>query len=620
MLLGLLNIFVLQGCVSGELFGASELASIEFAGNNQVSDSLLLDALASKESSWIPLIGEKFYITEESSREERERVLRKYESVGIYGTRVESQILPRGKKRALIFNINEGQQILIQDVAVNGIPNNLQAELTLVPEAFLTQKGKKFTEEWYLSNKAQMMANLANRGFPYAQLESRVTINPKTYLAVIKLDVTLGRRYKISSIAVTIADEKDIGVSKEQILAHTFLKPGDFYSLENLEASKSELLSLGFFLSVEIVIPSIPPDSDELTVQVNLVIGPEQSLKTGFGIGVSSGRQELRGVLKYTHSNLFGELRRLETQFKPSYVFLPSFAKPELRGWAGTFTSQLIKPDFLYTAGARDLNGVVGLKLERDLQKSYLSDSFAMRPGLSWPARSLSQVELGINHEIFNLGKVPESLNPCVNLCRLYFLDQSIISDKRNKPSFPDQGYLLKVRFAETIGIGDFQYLEVNPQARGYLKISTGIILASKIEMGNIFNFGREEPPIVKRYFLGGATSHRGFPNRELSPGTILSNGKRFSTGGNSMFLFSQEFRIQAWKSLWFAPFFDSGAVSGQAKSNTLAALNHAAGLGLALNSAFIPLRIDFAYRTNDRSEFQHLSKFAFHLNLGESF
>jgi outer membrane translocation and assembly module TamA len=68
--------------------------------------------------------------------------------------------------------------------------------------------------------------------------------------------------------------------------------------------------------------------------------------------------------------------------------------------------------------------------------------------------------------------------------------------------------------------------------------------------------------------------------------------------------------------------FMDGGDVTNTPSELNLARLNWAAGLGLRLLTVVGPVRFDFGYRLNRTGpeDPEPLSKWAFHLSLGEAF
>src|SRR5581483_1886487 len=68
---------------------------------------------------------------------------------------------------------------------------------------------------------------------------------------------------------------------------------------------------------------------------------------------------------------------------------------------------------------------------------------------------------------------------------------------------------------------GTFNYYSFSADGRHYLPvIGDRVVLASRLQVGNISPVGSAETnvPFSKRYFLGGATSIRGWGRYEISP------------------------------------------------------------------------------------------------------
>src|SRR5439155_26416531 len=81
---------------------------------------------------------------------------------------------------------------------------------------------------------------------------------------------------------------------------------------------------------------------------------------------------------------------------------------------------------------------------------------------------------------------------------------------------------------------GTFNYYAASIDGRHYLPIiGESAVLASRLQLGNIRPFGQDQVnvPFAKKYFLGGATSIRGWGRYEVSP----LSGSGLPIGGDSM-------------------------------------------------------------------------------------
>src|SRR5205814_2329270 len=126
---------------------------------------------------------------------------------------------------------------------------------------------------------------------------------------------------------------------------------------------------------------------------------------------------------------------------------------------------------------------------------------------------------------------------------------------------------------------GTFNYYAASIDARHYLPISgQSLVLASRLQLGNIRPFGQDQlaVPLSKKYFLGGASSIRGWGRYEVSP---LAEG--LPIGGNSMLAFSEEIRAVLRGNLGGVLFLDGGNVWEKSGGFALGDLRYAIGPGL---------------------------------------
>ena len=118
---------------------------------------------------------------------------------------------------------------------------------------------------------------------------------------------------------------------------------------------------------------------------------------------------------------------------------------------------------------------------------------------------------------------------------------------------------------------GSFNYYGASLDGRHYLPLGDRLVFASRLQLGNIKPIGDapENVPFSKKYFLGGATTIRGWGRYEVSP--VTPDG--VPIGGNSLLAVSGELRAarrQAGRRL----LLDSGNVwarSGRSRRATCA-------------------------------------------------
>ena len=358
---------------------------------------------------------------------------------------------------------------------------------------------------------------------------------------------------------------------------------------------------------------------DEVKIEV-----AESSFRTlglGGGLGVSTGRNEIRGRAQFTHTNFLGDLRRFEAELRPAYVFVPDFSKPERKGWAGQARVSLFQPDFLLDQNIHYLGLTTSFMGERDIQDAYSIDTGAARVGLLWPTNARSNFEIGYNLEAFALKNLPLDEQQCGRVCLLSFLDQKATLDKRDDRIRPRKGMLATLALQEAGLGGQFHYLRVLPEMRTYFPVLEDLNAVTRIQVGTLISKTGERSPIPKRFYAGGSASHRGFGLRRLAPQVPGKSGKRnVPVGGNSLLLGNLELRYLLLENFSLISFLDAGDVEREENTYVLQNLNYASGIGFRFDTAVVPIRLDVGYRINRPTRFRNEPLFAFHLNLGDSF
>lgn len=171
----------------------------------------------------------------------------------------------------------------------------------------------------------------------------------------------------------------------------------------------------------------------------------------------------------------------------------------------------------------------------------------------------------------------------------------SLVWDRRNDPVEPTAGHFLAAR-AQVSPLGTNQYLQITPEARGYLPLGNDLSLAARASYGWTFGFGENGVPLGPRLFGGGAFGMRGYGRDQLSPkvgGTVV--------GGLSLAEMSLEMRyLPLQKQAGIVVFCDFGG-AGRRANPFDEGLSAAAGLGPRLRLWYVPLSLDLSYRFLDQ-------------------
>jgi outer membrane translocation and assembly module TamA len=147
--------------------------------------------------------------------------------------------------------------------------------------------------------------------------------------------------------------------------------------------------------------------------------------------------------------------------------------------------------------------------------------------------------------------------------------------------------------------------------------------VATRLEFGNIHpeNDLEANVPFAKRYFLGGASSIRGWGRYEVSP--LSESG--LPIGGNTTLAFTGELRARVHGNFSAVGFLDGGNVWERSSLVDLSTLVYAIGAGLRYQTVVGPIRFDYGYQltpieglvVNGEPQSRH---WRIHISIGQAF
>jgi translocation and assembly module TamA len=262
------------------------------------------------------------------------------------------------------------------------------------------------------------------------------------------------------------------------------------------------------------------------------------------------------------------------------------------------------------------------LDVERTLEQAYDALGTRLGTGVVWrPWSSLSLYTTynlqayylngpaiaSVSAAPLTLGCTTQSIN-----CFLWlsYLEETLTWDKRDSALEARNGAFASLALQAGGGPlgGDFTYLRVLPDVRGYITLGHGKVptFAARLRVGELIHSGGESA-VVTRFFAGGGVSMRGFSDRRLSPLLLAPAPTTSATtpvtlslpiGGNGMVEGNFELRFPLGKNVVLAAFLDFGQVTqGLLGSSDLPTLLWATGFGLRYRTVIGPIRVDFARR-----------------------
>jgi outer membrane protein insertion porin family len=166
---------------------------------------------------------------------------------------------------------------------------------------------------------------------------------------------------------------------------------------------------------------------------------------------------------------------------------------------------------------------------------------------------------------------------------------------------------------------GDLEYYRLNANAQWFYPLTSTFTFGLSGDVGFVHGLGGKQVPFFKNFYAGGPGSIRGYRAFSVGPqdaqGNVLG-GTRKITGSAEIY-----FPIpgaQQDKSLRLSVFLDAGQAFGPDEKIDLGNLRYSAGVGLAWNSPFGPLRLSFGQPLNAKSGLDRIERLQF--NIGTTF
>ena len=599
--------------------GDIKISSLKLNGVEAVDKGALQSALQTKKGSWLPW-GRKRYFDRRAFEADLKRIQAFYRDRGYPDARVSSfdvKLNDTQDEVDLIINIAEGEPIRIADIAFEGFDvlerrdrGRLRREMPLQPESPLDRQ---------LAVAARERATniLRDAGYPYAEvrlveeesgprqvrLTLRATPGPLAYFGQVDIN---GQ----SSVGDYVIRRK------------LTYEPGEKFSRTKMRESQRNLYQMELFEFVNIESnEDRAQQPTQIPTRVTVAEGKHRKITFGLGYGTE---EQARARVRWDHVNFFGGARQAGFEGKWSSLDRgirldltePYFYSPHLslrfegQGWQArepvyALNSVGGRATLKHQANQQDQWSV---SLFNEFQRSRIDDA--------------ALLDFSLRDELISLGLDPRTGESEGTLSGIAF-DMS--RNTTNNILDARRGYMINAHVEQTGKWmwGDFNYWAVALEGRHYFTISRRAVIANRLRMGSIDAAGDLESnvPFYKRYFLGGASSIRGWGRFEVSP----LSGFGLPIGGHTMLEGSTEARLPVWGKLGAVAFLDYGNVWANSWDFDFGDLLFAAGPGLRYMTPIGPARIDFGYQLTPTDELRvngelQRRRWRVHFSIGQAF
>jgi outer membrane protein assembly complex protein YaeT len=626
----------------------SKLVSIEIHGNRFFDKSTLVERLSIRVASVIRYHHGRF--SQRLLERDLDSIRDLYRSNGFRDVVATGQISEsfKGKPGELgvDLEIMEGPQWRVGSLELTGIP---EEDRPMLMGMLVSTPGQAFSEFNVASDRDSVLGFYYNNGYPDATFDWTQLEGKNPHEVGLRFVVKTGSRQFVRSVLV-----RGLGITNPNLVSNRIsLKPGDPISQSQIGTSQQKLYDLGIFSKVETAIQN--EDSPEDSKYVIFHMDEARKYSLNLGVGAQFGRigggtttfDDPAGTTGFSprvtvglnRINFLGLGHTIGIQVRASTLeqrVLASYVAPQFTGKENTslsFSGLIENSKDIRTFASRRQEGSVQLS-----QKLSRANTFQFR----YIFRHVTIVPGSL---VISPGLVPLLSQPVL----VGSFSASFLQDRRDDPVNSTRGFYnsIDVGLAAKPFGSETDFTRVLIRNSTYYRIGKDLVLARTLQFGYIQRLGGlPEIPLAERFFSGGASTMRAFPDNQAGPRDLMTG---FPLGGNALLFHQTELRFPLiGDNVGGVLFHDAGNVYDDIRDITirfhqrnLQDFNYmvqAVGFGIRYHTPVGPVRLDLSYSPNSPRFFgfkgtldellnnqgtavnQRINVFQFHFSLGQTF
>jgi outer membrane protein insertion porin family/translocation and assembly module TamA len=456
------------------------------------------------------------------------------------------------------------------------------------------------------ASRESALGELKDHGFPNAKVLVGEDPGSSDRSKVITLTAEPGALSYFGPINI----QGNSSVGDEIIRRQLTYRPGQVFRESRLIESQRRLYTLEVFQFASV---KAPPSENLTQIPTNVTVTEGKHRKVNLDLGYGS-EERARAEIDWRHVNFFGGARTAQVLARYSGLdrgVRLNLTEPYIfsRNYSLTVSGQLWHNDEpAFTLDTQGGQVTITRRFGRTNRPGITSAAAARLPTTlsfgyanEWEDYTISEDTLNDptqRDEIIALGLDPRTRSGSGRRSAI-LLD----AGRNTTGNILDarRGYLANLHFEQAgrwLG-GDFDYYEATFEGRYFQSLGSSAVLAVRARGGSVAALGTadqdEVVPFYKRYFLGGATTLRGWGRYDVAP--LDSTGEPI--GGQTVLNFSTELRFPIKGRFSGVLFLDGGNVWVDPWAFNLNDMRYDVGPGLRYNTPIGPVRLDVGYQLN---------------------
>lgn len=569
----------------------ARIRSVDFVGNEALSDRQLKRGLATKRRWWI--VGGKY--DETAFEADLDKVVNKYGDVGrleaeVTGTEISYS--ESGKRMDIQVQVQEGPEYRVGTLEVAG--NEVYDDDEII-DLLKVQPGEVHNKTQVEKDAALVQKGYADSGYIRAGVTPQVTLDRENTTTNVVQRVEEGQLQYVKEIKIT-----GNTVSRDDVIRRNiFLNPGERFDGALLEASQRRLEDLGYYDAIRM---SMEETDDERFS--NLLVDVEEGDVGFWNFGAGYSTDEGVGAYTELRFNNFditnwptfqggGQQFRLRLHIgdrRNEYNL--SFTDPEFLGYPLLFGFDLFDESYEYQGGTDYTEEMTGVQIRFG---KVLSPYVTARSGLKYRSVNYSDLDIG------PFSPLRPYIGEDVTVSTVWGINRTTTDSTRD----PSKGarHDLQLELAGLGGDNDFWKFEHDSQWYWPLDSEKKWILSYRTREGIGSAWGSSENiPLSDRFYAGGTTTVRGYDSRDIGPQvrTNLFFGDEERIGGEMRLVQNLEVKWKVNKFFRLYGFVDAGGVWLEPSDFDFGDVRASTGIGIGFDVPRMgPIRLDYGIPLN---------------------
>jgi outer membrane protein insertion porin family len=636
-----------------------QLVNIGISGNRYFDSAALRERMFLQPANFLQFRHGRY--SESLLRRDESEIENLYRSNGFRDVKVTHRLVDGylGKRGnlAVQLEVKEGPQYSIESLQVDGVERLPKDE---VLSKLSSVAGQPFSELNVAVDRDAILAAYFEKGLPNATFEWSSKTGARPDRVALRYVVREGQEKVVRQVVATGYRTTRASLVNRNLT----LSPGDPLSPSAITDAQRRLYDLGVFAKVDAAIQNPDGEGERKYVLYNMDEAGRYSFAAGFGaeLGRIGGCKTCldspggatgfspRVSLDLSRGNLWGAAHSISLRTRVSTLdqrAIANYSFPRFQGRDNfniAFTAMWENSRDVRTFNFRRVEGSAQL-----VQR--LSRATTLFYRLTF--RRVNVSDLKVTQFLINQLSQPVRVGmPSLNL----------VVDRRDDPVDPHRGIYntVDLGLSERWFGSQYNFLRFLVRNSTYHPLGKRLVLARSTQFGNIAPFNHsantfDAVPLPERFFSGGGTSHRGFPENQAGP---RDTGTGFPLGGTALLFNQTELRFPViGEDFGGVLFHDAGNTysrlgkfslrTGQHNLRDFDFMEHAVGFGIRYRTPVGPVRVDLGYSVNppyyygfkgteqqlrdagpnpcppnapNLCQVQHVSHFQFFFSIGQTF